>query len=388
MRERRHAGEAAELAVLLGERGLGGNDIDLDHRLDRFRREKGVRADAARKLAERLARSAGGRDRGGERIGAGQLLIHAYPDRVAKARGEHGRFVLANGRGGMVDPAHRLAASPFLVVADLQGKAANARIAAAAAVTEEEVRQALGSHINASREIAYDPERQTVRVSETVRLGAIVLERRQLPPPKGAEADRAVLDAVRRHGLAILPWGEAARTLRERLAWLRGAQGEPWPDMSDEALLAGLDDWLGPFLPGQAALSAVSGDRLKNALLSRVPFEFQREIERLAPARYTLPTGNTAALGYRENDVVLSARVQELFGLARHPTIADGKVPLLIELLSPAHRPIQTTRDLPGFWAGSWADVRAEMRGRYPKHLWPDNPAEAAPTSRAKPRSR
>ncbi|MCG6114966.1 MAG: ATP-dependent helicase HrpB [Mesorhizobium sp.] len=383
-----HAGEAAELAVLLGERGLGGNDIDLDHRLDRFRREKGARADAARKLAERLARSAGGRERGGSRIGAGQLLIHAYPDRVARARGEHGRFVLANGRGGVIDPAHRLAASPFLVVADLQGKAANARIAAAAAVTEEEVRQALESHIVASRETAYDPERQTVRVSETVRLGAITLEKRQLPPPKGAEADHAVLNAVRRHGLTILPWGEAARALRERLAWLRGALGEPWPDMADAALLAGLDDWLGPFLPGQAALSAISGDRLKNALLSRVPFELQREIERLAPARYTLPTGNTAALDYREQDVVLSARVQELYGLTRHPAIADGKVPLLIELLSPAHRPIQTTRDLPGFWAGSWADVRAEMRGRYPKHLWPDNPAEAAPTSRAKPRSR
>jgi len=383
-----HANEAAELAVLLGERGLGGNDIDLDQRLDRFRREKGARADAARKLAERLARSAGGRERGGMRIGAGQLLIHAYPDRVAKARGEHGRFVLANRRGGVVDPAHRLAASPFLVVAELQGKAANARIAAAAAVTEEEVRQALGSHIVAARETAYDAERQTVRVSETVRLGAIVLETRQLPPPKGPEADRAVLDAVRRYGLAILPWGEAPRALRERLAWLRGALGEPWPDMSNEVLLASLDDWLGPFLPGQAALSAISGDRLRNALLSRVPFKLQREIDRLAPARYTLPTGNTTALDYRENDVVLSARVQELYGLTSHPAIADGKVPLLIELLSPAHRPIQTTRDLPGFWAGSWADVRAEMRGRYPKHLWPENPAEAAPTSRAKPRSR
>lgn len=383
-----HANEASELAVLLGERGLGGNDIDLDHRLDRFRREKGARADAARKLAERLARSAGGRDRGGPRIGAGQLLIHAYPDRVAKARGEHGRFVLANGRGGVVDPAHRLAASPFLVVADLQGKAANARIAAAASVTEYEIRQALGSRIAAVRETAYDPERQTVRVSETVRLGAIVLETRQLSPPKGAEADRAVLEALRRHGLGILPWGEAARALRERLTWLHGALGEPWPDMSEEALIATIDDWLSPFLPGQAALSAVSGDRLKNALLSRVPFELQREIERLAPARYTLPTGNTAALDYRENDVVLSARVQEFFGLTQHPAIAGGKVPLLVELLSPAHRPIQTTRDLPGFWAGSWADVRADMRGRYPKHLWPENPAEAAPTSRAKPRSR
>jgi ATP-dependent helicase HrpB len=383
-----HAREAAQLAVLIGERGLGGNDIDLDHRLERFRHEKGARAEAARKLAERLARSAGGDAGASPRIGAGALLVHAYPDRVAKARGEHGRFVLANGRGGIVDAAHRLAGSPFLIVADLQGKAANARIAAAASITEDEIRQALGDRIETRGETAYDTDRRTVRVRETVRLGAIVLEERPLPAPKGATADQAVIDAVRRHGPGILPWGDAGAALRERLSWLHGALGEPWPDMSDAALLGDLETWLLPFLPGEASLSAISGDRLKNALLSRVPYELQREIDRLAPARFTLPTGNTVALDYREADVVLSARVQELFGLTSHPAIASGKVPLLVELLSPAHRPIQTTRDLPGFWAGSWADVRADMRGRYPKHVWPENPAEAEPTARAKPRGR
>ncbi|NMG37897.1 ATP-dependent helicase HrpB [Chelativorans sp. ZYF759] len=382
-----HAREAAELAVLLGERGLGGNDIDLDHRLDRFRREKGTRADAARRLAERLARSAGG-GAGSVRAGAGSLLLHAYPDRVARARGEHGRFVLANGRGGVIDAGHRLAASPFLVVADLQGKASNARIAAAAAISEDDIRQALGERFETLRETVFDPARRAVRVAETVRLGAIVLETRQLPAPRGEDADTAVLEAIRRHGPGILAWGEAASTLRERLSWLHATLGEPWPDMADEALIADLEDWLAPYLPGEPSLSAISGDRLRNALLSRVPFDLQREIDRLAPARFTLPTGNTAALDYREKDVVLSARVQELFGLTRHPAIAGGKVPLLVELLSPAHRPIQTTRDLPGFWRGSWAEVRADMRGRYPKHVWPENPAEAAPTSRAKPRGR
>ena len=382
-----HAREAAELAVLLGERGLGGNDIDLDHRLERFRSERGGRAETARRLAERLAKSAGDGARPA-RIGAGPLLLLAYPDRVAKARGEHGRFVLANGRGGVIDAAHRLAASSFLVVADLQGKAANARIAAAAPVTEDDIRQALGHRIETVRETAYDPAKRAVRVVETVRLGAIVLEKRQLPPPKGAEADAAMLEAIRSHGLDILPWSDAVLALRGRLAWLNATLGDPWPDMSDEALLDGLDDWLAPFLPGDASLSAISGDRLTNALLSRVPFELQREIDRLAPSRFTLPTGNSAALDYREKDVVLSARVQEFFGLKAHPAIAGGKVPLLVELLSPAHRPIQTTRDLPGFWASSWADVRAEMRGRYPKHVWPENPAEAEPTSRAKPRGR
>jgi ATP-dependent helicase HrpB len=263
-----------------------------------------------------------------------------------------------------------------------------ARIASAAAVSEEDIREALGGRIETARETAFDAERRAVRQRETVRLGALVLDERTLPAPKGAEADAAIIQAVRQYGLSILPWGTASGSLRHRLGWLHATMGEPWPEMGEEALLAALEDWLLPFLPGEASLAALSDERLKDALLSLVPFELHREIDRLAPARYTLPTGNTAALDYREGDVVLSARVQEFFGLKHHPAIAGGKVPLLIELLSPAHRPIQTTRDLPGFWAGSWADVRAEMRGRYPKHVWPENPAVAEPTSRAKPRGR
>ncbi len=382
---RAHA--AARLAVLLGERGLGGDDIDLDRRLERFARESGPRAENARSLAERLARAADGTEevKGG---GAGSLLLHAYPDRVAKARGEYGRFVLANGRGGVIDSAHPLAGRPFLVVADLQGRAQNARIASAAAIEEAELREALHDRIVARREGTYDPASRSVRVREAVRLGAIVLDERQLPPPRGRDADEALLGAVRARGLAILPWGKASEAMRERLRWLHARLGEPWPDMSDEALLATLEEWLAPFLPGSPSMDALSDQKLADALASRLPHDLARRLDRLAPLRYTVPTGSSIALDYRADDVVLGVRVQELFGLAEHPAIADGKVPLLLELLSPAHRPIQTTRDLPGFWKGSWADVRAEMRGRYPKHHWPENPLEAQATTRAKPRSR
>ncbi|MGN6142118.1 MAG: ATP-dependent helicase HrpB, partial [Mesorhizobium sp.] len=416
------AGQAAELAVLLTERGLGGDAVDLERRLMRFRSEKSPRANAARQLAERLARSVssegtlgkppplvpprkgeGDLARGspsslrrgvrnnstanppGEET-AGAVLLHAWPDRVARARGERGRFVLANGSGAALDAADPLAGEPWLVVADLIGKAQNARIVAAAAVDEADVRAALGGRIEVSRETAFDRERGSVRVRETERLGAVVLAERMLPAPAGADADRAILDAVRASGLAILPWGKETEALRNRLAWLHRGLGAPWPDVSDAALLDRLDDWLAPFLTGAATLSAISPGALSSGLLSLVPHDLQRKVDQFAPTHFDAPSGSRVPVRYDREAPVLAIRVQELFGLDRHPSIAGGTVPLTLELLSPAHRPIQTTRDLPGFWRGSWADVRADMRGRYPKHVWPENPLAAAPTSRAKPR--
>ncbi|WP_024846423.1 MULTISPECIES: ATP-dependent helicase HrpB [unclassified Aminobacter] len=446
---------AAQLAVLLTERGLGGNSVDLERRISSFRNDRSPRAQAAKGMAEKLARGAeasargntptpnpspqGGGERwqsspqgadgenlsggpaetgnvtgsggtskspsplwGGARGGgtrdaaarnsasqetsAGAVLLLAYPDRVAKARGEYGRFVLANGRGAMLDPTEPLAREEFLVVADLQGKAQNARIAAACAVTEDEVRRVLADRLETVTESVFDPERRSVRVRETTRLGAIRLAERQLPPPKGPEADKAVVEAVRTHGLAILEWGKGAETLRRRLAWLHKGLGDPWPDMSDAALIEKLDDWLLPFLSGEASLARIDQQVLTNGLMSLVPYELQRKVGELAPTHFTAPTGNSLPIRYDEERPVLAIRVQELFGLDKHPSIANGTVPLTLELLSPAHRPIQTTQDLPGFWRGSWADVRADMRGRYPKHVWPENPLEAAPTARAKPR--
>lgn len=381
-----HERDAALLAVLLTERGLGGDSADLERRLMRFAGEKSPRANAARQLAQRLARSAGGGVNSDAPSSPGALLLHAWPDRVAKARGERGRFVLANGSGAMLDAADPLAAEPFLVVADLQGKAQNARITAAAAVSEDDIRALLGYAIESHRETLFDLERRSVRVREQSRLGAIVLAERMLPAPSGDDANAAVLDAVRAHGVSILPWSKEATALRQRLSWLHKGLGDPWPDMSDEALTARIEDWLLPFLTGSASLASISGNALTAGLTALVPHDLQRRIDALAPTHFDAPSGSHVPVRYDGEQPVLAIRVQELFGLATHPVIAGGTVPLMLELLSPAHRPIQTTRDLPGFWRGSWADVRSDMRGRYPKHVWPENPLQAQATSRAKPR--
>ncbi|TPK48918.1 ATP-dependent helicase HrpB [Mesorhizobium sp. B2-5-4] len=379
------AQEAAMLAVLLTERGLGGDGADLERRLMRFRGEKSPRAASARQLAERLASQAGGAKTSGA-VPTGTLLTHAWPDRVAKARGERGRFVLANGSGAMLDAADPLAGEPFLVVADLQGKAQNARITAAAAIGEEDIRSTLGNKIETRRQTSFDRERRAVRVRETECLGAITLVERMLPAPAGADADRAIIEALREHGLSLLTWSKEAQTLRQRLSWLYKGLGAPWPDMSDEALIGRLDDWLLPFLSGAASLAAIDPGTVPAGLASLVPHDLQRKVETLAPTHFDAPSGSHVPIRYDGEWPVLAVRVQELFGLDRHPSIANGTVPLTLELLSPAHRPIQTTRDLPGFWRGSWADVRADMRGRYPKHVWPENPLLAAATARAKPR--
>ncbi|RWE24221.1 ATP-dependent helicase C-terminal domain-containing protein, partial [Mesorhizobium sp.] len=231
-----------------------------------------------------------------------------------------------------------------------------------------------------------DRERRAVRVREAARLGAITLSERMLPPPSGADADRAILDALRQHGLSLLDWGKEAEALRQRLGWLHRGLGVSWPDVSDQALLDRLDGWLLPFLQGEASFAAIRPATLTAALMSLVPHELQRKVDALAPTHFNAPSGSHVPIRYDGEWPVLAIRVQELFGLDRHPAIADGTVPLTLELLSPAHRPIQTTRNLPGFWRGSWADVRADMRGRYPKHVWPENPLLAAATARAKPR--
>ncbi len=381
-RERGQALRAAELAVLLTERGLGGNDIDLDVRLSRFQRERGDRATRARGLAKRLA---GSGPVAAEADSVGRLLIGAYPDRIAKSRG-NGQFTLANGRGGEVDPSSALAKSPWLIVADLSGRAGRARILAAAEVSEAEIREAMADQIVSGRQVTYDVSRNALQARDATRIGAIALSEKTMPAPTGEEADLGVIAAVKTHGLDILPWSKEASTLRRRLAWLHQGLGSPWPAMDDDALLATLDDWLKPFLKGGAQLNQIPLHVLIEGLRSTVPYDLQRKIETLAPTHFEVPTGSHIPIRYDEGEPVLGVRVQELFGLATHPAIANGTIPLLLELLSPAHRPIQITRDLPGFWNGSWADVRSDMRGRYPRHVWPEDPANATPTARAKPR--
>ena len=383
-RARGQSQRAAELAVLLTERGLGGNDIDLDVRLSRFQRERGDRATRARGLAKRLA---GNGSAAADPDSVGRLLIGAYPDRIAKARG-NGQFTLANGRGGEVDPATSLAKSPWLVVADLAGRAGRTRILAAAEVTEAEIREALATSIISGRQVTYDPTRNALQARDATRIGAIALSEKTLPAPTGEEADLGVIAAVRAHGLDILPWSREATILRRRLAWLHKGLGSPWPAMDNDALIASLDDWLLPFLKGSSQLGQIPAHVVIEGLRSLVPYDLQRKIDALAPTHFEVPTGSNIPIRYEREEPVLAVRVQELFGLAAHPAIAGGTIPLLLELLSPAHRPIQITRDLPGFWRGSWADVRSDMRGRYPKHVWPEDPANASPTARAKPRGK
>lgn len=377
---------AARLAVLLTERGLGGDNADLEQRLARFLSDRAPRALAARQLAERLARNTSASANEEGVVTPGALLLNAWPDRVAKARGDRGRFVLANGSGAVLDATEPLAGEKYLVVADLQGKAQNARITAAAAVSESDIRTVLSDRIETLRGTAFDVDRKSVRVREQSRLGAVVLSETMLPAPTGAEADRAILDALRAHGLTLLPWSKAAETLRQRLSWLHRGLGEPWPDVSDVALIERLDEWLLPFLTGSSSIAAIGGDAVTAGLTSLVPYDLQRRIDTLAPTHFDAPSGSHVPVRYDDEQPVLAIRVQELFGLDQHPSIAGGAVPLTLELLSPAHRPIQTTRDLPGFWRGSWADVRNEMRGRYPRHVWPEDPRLAQATSRAKPR--
>lgn len=378
------AREAARLAMVISERGLGGSSVDLDERLSRFASDRSPRAQAAKSLADRLAQAAGGRQDSASGS-AGALLIHAWPDRVARTRGAYGHFVLANGRGGQLDEAERLAGSPWLVVADLQGQARNARITAACPISEEELLAELGDRLETRTETMFDRDKGSVRQREIKRIGAIVLSEKPLPAPRGADADQALIDAVRTHGLSILNWSNASESLRARLAFMHSVEGEPWPDVSDETLLASLDEWLLPFLKGEPNIASVTGDVLQQGLLSLLPYDMQRRISSLAPTHFAAPTGNNVPIRYENGEAVLAIRVQELFGMNEHPTIGNA-TPLTLELLSPAHRPIQKTRDLPGFWRGSWADVRSEMRGRYPKHVWPEDPASAMPTSRAKPR--
>lgn len=388
---------ACRLAIMLGEQGLGGTDLDLDERLRRFASDGSERARAARRLAGNLASQLGKAsaartretvptDTGRGTMTAGQALLFAYPDRAAIARGARGRFVMANGRGAEMAETERLAAAKMLVIADLTGRAAQGRILAAAEISREDIETLTPGGLERREEVSFDPASRQVRARRTVRYGALLLEEAPLPAPTGAALVAGLADGVRQLGLTGLPFGKASEQLRNRVGFLRTTLGEAWPDLSDEALIARLDDWFVPFQGNSRSLEALSAASLHDGLRSLLPHDLQRELDRLAPTHFTAPTGQSHPIRYDGAEPTVALRVQELYGLTDHPRIGGGKLPLLLELTSPAHRPIQTTRDLPGFWQGSWKDVRADMRGRYPKHEWPEKPAEAKPTTRAKPR--
>lgn len=382
--------EAALIAAIVSERGLGGDAPDLMHRLDDLRRDRSRRAEEARRLAERWAREAAGLT---ARLNAGGmpspaiLLALAFPDRVARGRGDGRRFVLANGRGAALDPASPLVRARYLAVAELTGTADEARILLAAELSEAEIEAEFGDAITEAVETGFDAASGALRARHVRRLGSLVLAERTAPLKPGPETARALARAAATRGLERLSWSDHQRQWLDRARFLHASAPEVWPDLSWPVLAETAEDWLAPQLDGVTALGQIDADALGRALAALLPWELSRRMEQEAPTHFEVPTGSRLPIDYAaEGGPTLSVRVQELFGLTTHPAIAGGRVPLVLALLSPAHRPIQLTRDLPSFWSGSWRDVRADMRGRYPKHPWPEDPAHAEPTRRAKPR--
>ncbi|WP_022683105.1 ATP-dependent helicase C-terminal domain-containing protein, partial [Sphingobium bisphenolivorans] len=372
---------AAEIAVLLGERGIGGQDVDLSQRRLRWRRESGKRADAARALAKRWARLAAGADSPTTSEHAtGLCLALAFPDRVAKRRSADGaNWSSVGGRGFRLDPVSSLAREEWLAVGEVQGSAAGARILSAAPVSEAEVIRLFGHRIAEHRTVRFRPGDGGIEALRERRLGAVRLSSGSDDRPDPEAVSAALLEGVRQGGLDLLPWSDAARSLRMRAAFA-GVEA-----LSDGALLTTLDEWLPPLLAGKRRLSDIDRSQLSGVLDGLIGWDGKQQIERLAPPDFRSPAGSTHEIDYAaEGGPRVELRVQALFGLAEHPTVGSQRIPLLLSLTSPAGRPIQTTRDLPGFWAGSWSAVAKEMRGRYPKHPWPDDPAGASATLRTK----
>ncbi len=390
---------AADIAVVLVERGAGGDAIDLADRVERLRRDQNPRAKEARQLARGWARIA--KAEAGARGSAqpssladdlGALLALAYPDRIAKARGKAGEFVMANGRAAAMEPHVPLARHNWIAIAEIAGKAGSARILAAASLDPAHIEIVAGDTLEVGTEIFVEPGSLSLKSRRYRRLGAILLADQPQPVPETLEAANMLALAIARAGIDRLPWTKAQIQRRDRVMFLRNANGsdhdeQDWPDLSDKGLASGPERWLAPFIIGRSSLTAIQPEDLAQALDALLPWDLSRRLDLEAPSHFAVPTGSEIALDYEaEGGPVLAVRVQELYGLSKHPTIAAGRIPLTLHLLSPAHRPIQITRDLPGFWRGSWSEVRSELKGRYPRHLWPEDPARALPTTRAKPR--
>jgi ATP-dependent helicase HrpB len=393
--------EAAEIAAVLTERGLGGDSVDLDARLDQFRRDRSQRASSARGLAQRwasqvasgekaAATSASPSPQGGGEPSTGVMLAFAFPERVARNRG-NGSFVLANGRGAAVEQTSALARAPYVAVAELTGTAANGRILLAAPISLADIELRFADQIETADEILFDRNAMALRARRKKTLHAITLSEAPMALSPSMETAQVLADGLIASGPDKLPWSKPLKQWRDRVMFLRRAEGEtsqnPWPDLSDDALAAKREVWLVPALHDKTSLKEFSSGDLSEALMTLLPWELRARLEREAPTHFEAPTGTMLAVDYEaEQGPTIAVRLQELFGLNTHPSIAKGAVPLVLELLSPAHRPVQVTRDLPGFWRGSYAAVRSDLRGRYPRHSWPEDPSSAMPTRRVKPR--
>jgi ATP-dependent helicase HrpB len=385
---------AADIAAVLTERGLGGDHVDLDVRLDVFRRDRSQRAEAARGQAQRWASQVAADDKAGVTVddepSNGVMLALAFPDRVAKNRG-NGSFVLANGRGAALEPTAALSRAPYIAVAELTGTAMHGRILLAAPITQGEIEARFADQIEMTDEVSFDRGAMALRARRKKTLHAITLSEAPLALEPSEETAKVFADGLMTAGLDQLPWSKPIKQWRDRVMFLRAAEGaasdNPWPDLSDDALAAQRETWLVPALTDKTSLKAFSAGDLSDALQSLLPWALRARLDREAPTHFEAPTGTQLAIDYEaEQGPTIAVRLQELFGLTSHPSIARGAIPLVLELLSPAHRPVQVTRDLPGFWRGSYAGVRSDLRGRYPRHPWPEDPASAMPTRRVKPK--
>jgi ATP-dependent helicase HrpB len=395
---------ACDLAALLGDRDPIRShpgpppDADVETRLAVLcgRQSAGpgssVDGDAVRRIrseSDRMLAALGGK-RGSavaSAVTSGLLLAFAYPDRIGQLRAPRsGRFLLRNGNGAALAAAQTLSDAEYIVAAEVDGRRPESRIFLAASLTRAELDEHFGDQIVTEREIVWDARDRAVTARERDRLGAIVLAERALRQPDEDAVAAALLDGVRDVGLDALPWSAGARSLRHRLAFLHGVDSS-WPDVSDGALLESLGVWLAPHLGRAKSIADLGRVDLAGALAGLLPWDKRSALDDLAPTHLVVPSGSRIPIDYSsETAPVLAVRLQEMFGLADTPRIARGTVPLTVHLLSPAHRPVQVTRDLAGFWKTSYFDVRKELRGRYPKHYWPDDPLVAEPTRRAKPR--
>ena len=380
-RERGIGAAAAAVAVLLTERGLGGNDPDLEGRHRRWRSERGPRAEAARRMAARWATVSAP----AEARELALAIALAFPERLSRRRDSSGeQWQSVGGRGFRLDPASPLARSEWLAIAEVAGAASGARILSAAALDLADVEALYGDRIEAFTNVRFDPATAAISATRGRRLGAIRLSSAPDPKPDQPAIEAGLADAVRRHGLAILPWSDSAIALRRRAAFA-AAHDPAIPDLSDAALIERIDEWLPSLLTGKRRLDAIDPGALRHALDGLTGYEVGRAIDRLTPTHFHSPAGAAHPIDYAApGGPTVEVRAQALYGLKDHPTVAGGRVPLTLAITSPAHRPIQTTTDLPAFWAGSWREVAKEMRGRYPRHPWPDDPASAPPTLRTK----
>ncbi len=369
--------EAAQLALLLQERGIGGRGEDLCARLERWQRDRSPRAEASRKLAGRWASQVAKRA-SGEALPLGAILGEGFPDMIARRRDPSGEnWLTAGGRGLRLDPASSLIRSQWLAVGEAQGEAKGARITGAVALTEAEVQRWLKHRIERRSTLKWINADGRVEALLEQRLGAITLATGPDPAPDTAAIRAFLVEKIRKEGLCIVPLGRASEGL------LRRARYAGVEALSEESLLADLDDWLGPLLTRR--LDQLEPGKLHDALRARLDYAGSQTLDQCVPAQFASPAGTSHAIDYDDpGGPSVELRVQALFGLERHPTFGRPPQPLLLKLTDPGGKPLQTTRDLPGFWRGSWRDVVKDMKGRYPKHRWPDEPWAEKPSLKTK----